>query len=233
MGKFVWQVKMNSWNKETPGSWYSQFSTGSKVSPALLQEALSRNSLITPLFSSHLLFFIRLLPVFIRGLQRRTCGCGSVGFPSSLERAGPPDSHIPLPPLGSVGWPQRQEHIQPSSALQGCQRRGSKLWDQSIRQGFGWWLLCESGLAFTCTHTPTDTESKYANMSTVRWLFLTWLFFMSVRLSVQYRKGFDRTVLEINTPQVEHLPLLDIKVSDFGESNQQFGFEVGPVCFQG
>lgn len=56
---------------------------------------------------------------------------------------------------------------------------------------------------------------------------------MSVRLSVQYRKGFDRTVLEINTPQVEHLPLLDIKVSDFGESNQQFGFEVGPVCFQG
>uniref|UniRef100_A0AAQ5XWC5 Collagen, type XI, alpha 2 n=1 Tax=Amphiprion ocellaris TaxID=80972 RepID=A0AAQ5XWC5_AMPOC len=48
-----------------------------------------------------------------------------------------------------------------------------------------------------------------------------------------YRKGFDRTVLEINTPQVEHLPLLDIKVSDFGESNQQFGFEVGPVCFQG
>lgn len=55
----------------------------------------------------------------------------------------------------------------------------------------------------------------------------------SVSLSLQYRKGFDRTVLEINTPQVEHLPLLDIKVSDFGESNQQFGFEVGPVCFQG
>ncbi|MEQ2197600.1 hypothetical protein XENOCAPTIV_000837 [Xenoophorus captivus] len=40
-----------------------------------------------------------------------------------------------------------------------------------------------------------------------------------------YRKGFDRTVLEINTPQLEHLPLLDIKVTDFGESNQQFGFE--------
>uniref|UniRef100_A0A669D237 Collagen, type XI, alpha 2 n=1 Tax=Oreochromis niloticus TaxID=8128 RepID=A0A669D237_ORENI len=47
-----------------------------------------------------------------------------------------------------------------------------------------------------------------------------------------YRKGFDRTVLEISTPQLEHLPLRDIKVSDFGEKNQQFGFEVGPVCFQ-
>lgn len=56
---------------------------------------------------------------------------------------------------------------------------------------------------------------------------------LCLSLSLQYRKGFDRTVLEINTPQVEHLPLLDIKVSDFGESNQQFGFEVGPVCFQG
>lgn len=62
----------------------------------------------------------------------------------------------------------------------------------------------------------------------------TWYQFLTVfLLSLQYRKGFDKTVLEINTPQVEHLPLLDIKVSDFGESNQQFGFEVGPVCFQG
>uniref|UniRef100_A0A8C1UQA3 Collagen, type XI, alpha 2 n=1 Tax=Cyprinus carpio TaxID=7962 RepID=A0A8C1UQA3_CYPCA len=48
-----------------------------------------------------------------------------------------------------------------------------------------------------------------------------------------YRKGLDRTVLEVNTPQVEQLPLLDIRVSDFGEDNQKFGFEVGPVCFLG
>uniref|UniRef100_A0A8C2H3Q9 Collagen, type XI, alpha 2 n=1 Tax=Cyprinus carpio TaxID=7962 RepID=A0A8C2H3Q9_CYPCA len=45
--------------------------------------------------------------------------------------------------------------------------------------------------------------------------------------------GLDRTVLEVNTPQVEQLPLLDIRVSDFGEDNQKFGFEVGPVCFLG
>uniref|UniRef100_A0A8B9L734 Collagen, type XI, alpha 2 n=1 Tax=Astyanax mexicanus TaxID=7994 RepID=A0A8B9L734_ASTMX len=48
-----------------------------------------------------------------------------------------------------------------------------------------------------------------------------------------YRKGYDRTVLEINTPQVEQLPLLDMKITDFGENNQKFGFEVGPVCFRG
>uniref|UniRef100_A0A8C7Q7R6 Collagen, type XI, alpha 2 n=1 Tax=Oncorhynchus mykiss TaxID=8022 RepID=A0A8C7Q7R6_ONCMY len=45
--------------------------------------------------------------------------------------------------------------------------------------------------------------------------------------------GFDRTVVEVNTPQVEQLPLRDLKITDFGESNQKFGFEVGPVCFMG
>lgn len=49
----------------------------------------------------------------------------------------------------------------------------------------------------------------------------------------QVRKGSDKTVLEINTPQVEQLPLLDVHVTDFGGPNQRFGFEVGPVCFLG
>uniref|UniRef100_A0A8C0G050 Fibrillar collagen NC1 domain-containing protein n=1 Tax=Chelonoidis abingdonii TaxID=106734 RepID=A0A8C0G050_CHEAB len=47
------------------------------------------------------------------------------------------------------------------------------------------------------------------------------------------RKGLDRTVLEVNTPRVEQLPLLDVHFTDFGEPNQKFGFEVGPVCFLG
>ncbi|NXO47703.1 CO5A1 protein, partial [Aramus guarauna] len=45
------------------------------------------------------------------------------------------------------------------------------------------------------------------------------------------RKGFGRTVLEVTTPRLEQLPLLDLRVTDFGESGQMFGFEVGPVCF--
>ncbi|PIO39727.1 hypothetical protein AB205_0046470 [Aquarana catesbeiana] len=49
----------------------------------------------------------------------------------------------------------------------------------------------------------------------------------------QLRKGVERTVLEINTYKVEHLPLRDVAVSDFGDSNQKFGFELGPVCFNG
>ncbi|NXV94398.1 CO5A1 protein, partial [Calonectris borealis] len=43
--------------------------------------------------------------------------------------------------------------------------------------------------------------------------------------------GSSRTVLEVSTPRLEQLPLLDVRVMDFGEPGQRFGFEVGPVCF--
>ncbi|NXJ40837.1 CO5A1 protein, partial [Ciconia maguari] len=45
------------------------------------------------------------------------------------------------------------------------------------------------------------------------------------------RKGSSQTVLEVSTPRLEQLPLLDVRVMDFGEPGQRFGFEVGPVCF--
>ncbi|KAI1900599.1 hypothetical protein AGOR_G00051580 [Albula goreensis] len=47
------------------------------------------------------------------------------------------------------------------------------------------------------------------------------------------RKGYSKTVLEIQTPRAEQLPFVDILFSDFGETSQKFGFEVGPVCFIG
>lgn len=40
-------------------------------------------------------------------------------------------------------------------------------------------------------------------------------------------------MLEVSTPRLEQLPLTDVRVVDFGEPNQRFGFEVGPVCFLG
>uniref|UniRef100_A0A3B3R295 Fibrillar collagen NC1 domain-containing protein n=1 Tax=Paramormyrops kingsleyae TaxID=1676925 RepID=A0A3B3R295_9TELE len=47
------------------------------------------------------------------------------------------------------------------------------------------------------------------------------------------KKGYEKTVLEIDTPKVEQLPYVDIMFNDFGEASQKFGFEVGPVCFLG
>lgn len=57
--------------------------------------------------------------------------------------------------------------------------------------------------------------------------------FWSYLLYFQVRKGQERTVLQIVTQRVEHLPLVDVAVQDFGDANQKFGFELGPVCFSG
>uniref|UniRef100_A0A3Q3LB79 Fibrillar collagen NC1 domain-containing protein n=1 Tax=Mastacembelus armatus TaxID=205130 RepID=A0A3Q3LB79_9TELE len=47
------------------------------------------------------------------------------------------------------------------------------------------------------------------------------------------RKGYEKTVMEINTPKIDQVPIIDIMLTDFGDPNQKFGFEVGPVCFLG
>ncbi|XP_008296945.1 collagen alpha-1(XI) chain-like, partial [Stegastes partitus] len=47
------------------------------------------------------------------------------------------------------------------------------------------------------------------------------------------RKGYGKTVMEINTPKIDQVPITDVMLTDFGDPNQKFGFEVGPVCFLG
>ncbi|NXD88848.1 CO5A1 protein, partial [Halcyon senegalensis] len=49
--------------------------------------------------------------------------------------------------------------------------------------------------------------------------------------AVSVGQGSSRTVLEVTTPRLEQLPLLDLRVPDFGEPGQKFGFQVGPLCF--
>uniref|UniRef100_A0A3Q3NPY9 Collagen alpha-2(XI) chain-like n=1 Tax=Labrus bergylta TaxID=56723 RepID=A0A3Q3NPY9_9LABR len=148
---------MSSWDKETPGSWYSQFSTGSKFS------YVDSNGEPVGVVQ---LGFLRLLSIQAR--QNLTYHCHR-----------------------SVAWADRSAKNSYNRAL----------------------------------HFQGANEEDLS--------YETNPYIKALVDGCSYRKGFDRTVLEINTPQVEHLPLRDIKVSDFGESNQQFGFEVGPVCFQG
>ncbi|TNN65148.1 Collagen alpha-1(XI) chain [Liparis tanakae] len=47
------------------------------------------------------------------------------------------------------------------------------------------------------------------------------------------RKGYGKTVMEINTLKIDQVPIIDVMLTDFGDPNQKFGFEVGPVCFLG
>ncbi|KAJ8273741.1 hypothetical protein GJAV_G00105020 [Gymnothorax javanicus] len=149
--------EMNSWLKETPGSWYSQFETGSKLS--YIDSDGEPVGVVQ-------LGFLRLLSVQAR--QNLTYHCHR-----------------------SVAWADR-------TADNGHQR----------------------ALRFLGAN---EEELSYETSPYIK----------ALTDGCSYRKGYDRTVLEVNTPQVEQLPLLDIKISDFGEVNQKFGFEVGSVCFLG
>lgn len=55
----------------------------------------------------------------------------------------------------------------------------------------------------------------------------------SLLFLLQTRKGYGKTVMEINTPKIDQVPIMDVMMTDFGDPNQKFGFEVGPVCFLG
>lgn len=52
-------------------------------------------------------------------------------------------------------------------------------------------------------------------------------------LTLQSRKGYEKTVIEISTPKIDQVPIVDVMINDFGDQNQKFGFEVGPACFLG
>lgn len=47
----------------------------------------------------------------------------------------------------------------------------------------------------------------------------------------QLRKGQAKTLFEFTSSRVGFLPLWDVAAVDFGQTNQKFGFELGPVCF--
>nr|ABQ01985.1 collagen Type XI Alpha2 [Salmo salar]ABQ59674.1 collagen type XI [Salmo salar] len=155
--KTVDTVKLNSWTTEKPGSWYSEFATGSKLSYV--------DSNGEPIGVVQL-GFLRLLSVQAR--QNFTYHCHR-----------------------SVAWADRTANNGHKRALH--------------FQG------------------ANDEDLSYETSPYIKALVD----------GCSYRKGFDSTVVEVNTPQVEQLPLRDLKITDFGENNQKFGFEVGPVCFQG
>ncbi|KAK2087308.1 Collagen alpha-3(V) chain [Saguinus oedipus] len=45
------------------------------------------------------------------------------------------------------------------------------------------------------------------------------------------RKGQTKTIFEFSSSRAGFLPLWDVAATDFGQMNQKFGFELGPVCF--
>ncbi|CAH2312084.1 collagen alpha-1(XI) chain-like [Pelobates cultripes] len=107
-----------------------------------------------------------------------------------------------------------------------------KLLSASARQNFTY--SCHQSVAWHDVVTDSydkalrflgsnDEEISYDNSPYIR----------AIHDGCALRKGYGRTVLEINTLKIDQLPIADVMFSDFGDQNQKFGFEVGPACFLG
>uniref|UniRef100_A0A3B4UYF3 Collagen, type V, alpha 3a n=1 Tax=Seriola dumerili TaxID=41447 RepID=A0A3B4UYF3_SERDU len=154
--KRIEMVSLQSWNKEKPGSWYSQYRKGKQFSYN------DRDG--NPVHVVQLTF-LKLLSATAKQSFTYTC-------------------------QNSAGWFDNASR----SYQRALRFRGSN--DEEL----------------------TQAKSPFIN---------------AVHDGCQFRKGQDRTVLEIDSPSAELLPIIDVAAADFGSSNQKFGFQVGRVCFSG
>lgn len=154
--KRIEMVKLAAWNKEKPGSWYSQYRKGKQFSYN------DRDG--NPVHVVQLTF-LKLLSATAKQSFTYTC-------------------------QNSAGW-----------------------FDSSTRS-------YQHALRFRGSNDEELTQAKNP-------------FINAVHDGCQFRKGQERTVLEIDSPSAELLPIIDVASADFGNSNQKFGFQVGRVCFNG
>lgn len=55
--------------------------------------------------------------------------------------------------------------------------------------------------------------------------------FSSSFSSQSHTGAWGKTVIDYKTTKTSRLPIIDIAPMDVGAPNQEFGIEVGPVCF--
>lgn len=72
----------------------------------------------------------------------------------------------------------------------------------------------------------------YSNIKNgfVKVLILSLFSFFSPSLQ-SHTGAWGKTVIDYKTTKTSRLPIIDIAPMDVGAPNQEFGIEVGPVCF--
>lgn len=154
-------------------------------------------------------------PVFLHWGGWCSSPRGPIDLPAAAERHSQADLHLPLPQLCCLA---ARRHLQPRTrtALQRQQQRGAYTWEHTLHQCAVWRVSGEwHRYAFECEH-----KSHVC-------------FLIDCVSLLQTRSGQERTVLEFDAPLSNTLPLFDVAVPDFGKGNQKFGFQVGPVCYNG
>ncbi|CAG2174253.1 unnamed protein product [Oppiella nova] len=95
--------------------------------------------------------------------------------------------------------------------------------------------LCKNSVAFF--DETKQTHRKAVKLMTYNDIELTadgnnMFTYQSIRDGCQtHSNQLDSTVIEYNTDKPQRLPILDIAVRDIGGKDQEFGLELGPVCF--
>uniref|UniRef100_A0A3B5MWE8 Collagen, type XI, alpha 1b n=1 Tax=Xiphophorus couchianus TaxID=32473 RepID=A0A3B5MWE8_9TELE len=107
-----------------------------------------------------------------------------------------------------------------------------KLLSSSARQNFTY--ICHQSVAWYDSKADNyDRALRFLGSNDEEMSYDNNPFIKSLMDGCSMKQGYSRTVLEINTPRIDQLPIIDVMLNDFGESNQRFGFEVGSVCFLG
>uniref|UniRef100_A0A673LMQ0 Collagen, type XI, alpha 1b n=1 Tax=Sinocyclocheilus rhinocerous TaxID=307959 RepID=A0A673LMQ0_9TELE len=118
------------------------------------------------------------------------------------------------------------------SSINSVQMTFLKLLSSSARQNFTY--ICHQSVAWYDAKADNygkalrflgsnDEEMSYDNNP----------FIKALSDGCSLKQGYSKSVMEINTPRIDQVPIIDVMLNDFGESSQRFGFEVGPVCFLG
>ncbi len=145
------QVKMASWSREKPGTWFSQFKKGTQVCVCVCYCVVCLYPLCSHSHSVCLCCVVLL------------CGCGwkphsyrAAGLPEALERHGSPELHVRVSELGRLVR-QHLLQLQTRAALQRQQRRGADAAERTLHPAHARWL---SG-----TRSPHSIPSDHTNDS--------------------------------------------------------------------
>uniref|UniRef100_A0A673G5N6 Collagen, type XI, alpha 1b n=1 Tax=Sinocyclocheilus rhinocerous TaxID=307959 RepID=A0A673G5N6_9TELE len=118
------------------------------------------------------------------------------------------------------------------SSITSVQMTFLKLLSSSARQNFTY--ICHQSVAWYDAKADNyDKALRFLGSNDEEMSYDNNPFIKVLSDGCSLKQGYSKSVMEINTPRIDQVPIIDVMLNDFGESSQRFGFEVGPVCFLG
>ncbi|KAM9427058.1 collagen alpha-1(XI) chain-like [Salvelinus alpinus] len=118
------------------------------------------------------------------------------------------------------------------NTIQTVQMTFLKLLSSTARQNFTY--ICHQSVAwYDAKADGYDKALRFLGSNDEEMSYDNNPFIKALSDGCSLKSGYSKTVMEINTPRIDQVPVIDVMFNDFGEPSQRFGFEVGPVCFMG